>query len=900
MNRRRLLGPLLLLFSMLLVGWTELGDNFLGIPLKPAVPADGQVWAFSSALQKYTLVAQSGGGTSSGNSVIVQLNDATVGVTQSTIDFSSAFTVVESPTNRAKVGMSFGTTSGKPAQGSDNRFNQDPVLSASVGAVPINNGTNWVSTVGASAQVLHGGTIPSFAPIVDGDITALTITAASLAAGSVTSAKILDGTIVAADVSAVTGTGNTFVMSAAPTISGLLATTNVSVSSQLTVATALFMDTVNPKTAGGPVTFTNNVSVNSEISSPWVYTDKLAAKTVDTPITVTNNVSQSTAASSPTYFTDKISSKTVNTAIAVTANVTVSNDITANGRVFVDTINPKTFGGALNTQNVSSTSATMSAALFADTISSRTASTPIAVTANVSVTSAFSAPTAFQDTLRSATTNTTITLDADGPAGVSVGLNPFSFANGPDGGDALGDILIRTGLTPAYRRLPIGTTNQILTVVGGLPSWQAAGAASFSGDVNTTTNKVLSDGGSLLLAPDYGVIIVKDDDGLTVEHGDGTGGVTMTAIGNATMNVTGSENITGNATSTTYSTDTITSKTVGGPVGISNNVSISNVESSPAYLTDKISSKTANTAITVTANVSATAAVSATSWATVFTDKISSKTVDTPIAVTQNVSGTSVSATGTVFTDTLSPKTGGGGPVTTQNVSGTSASWSSVDYTDKIISKTANTAIATTNVSTSNGLTSVGVLYADTINPRTAGGSVSILGFTSNATPSKFSLSLMPGTVENTGATTDVTLTGVAGTFNNYSQLAYNDTVTTTARYVVPGSVTRAYAGGAVTFRLYWFATATSNSVVWRVQTLSRGSGQVMDAVVNTTTGHTVTSTVAGTTLQLKTADISFTPSAAEMTAGNIWLIHIGRDPANASDTLVGDANLVEVDLWEN
>ena len=51
-----------------------------------------------------------------------------------------------------------------------------------------------------------------------------------------------------------------------------------------------------------------------------------------------------------------------------------------------------------------------------------------------------------------------------------------------------GDLIYASGAnTPA--RLPIGSTNQVLTVVGGVPSWQTpAGASSIASEFYTTTN----------------------------------------------------------------------------------------------------------------------------------------------------------------------------------------------------------------------------------------------------------------------------------------------------------------------------------------------------------------------------------------------------------------------------
>jgi hypothetical protein len=83
--------------------------------------------------------------------------------------------------------------------------------------------------------------------------------------------------------------------------------------------------------------------------------------------------------------------------------------------------------------------------------------------------------------------------------------NPAGFANPMT---TAGDIIFESS-TPAPSRLPIGSTNQVLTVSGGLPVWAAPGAASslpWSGMTNPTGNMSITTGTDLsaITAGDFG------------------------------------------------------------------------------------------------------------------------------------------------------------------------------------------------------------------------------------------------------------------------------------------------------------------------------------------------------------------------------------------------------------
>jgi hypothetical protein len=159
----------------------------------------------------------------------------------------------------------------------------------------------------------------------------------------------------------------------------------------------------------------------------------------------------------------------------------------------------------------------------------------------------------------------------------------------------------------------------------------------------------------------------------------------------------------------------------------------------------------------------------------------------------------------------------------------------------------------------------------------------------------------MPGAAEITGATSDPLLVGTKGTNSSWSYLAFNDSILQQARWVIGGAATNNYAGGPITVRIRWYAVSTLNTVTWTVKMLSRAAGTVMDTAYDSTYSRSTYTAPAGTTLQLVTTDITWTPIAGELTAGSEFLVQVERTATDAThDTMTGDANMVSVTITEN
>lgn len=98
---------------------------------------------------------------------------------------------------------------------------------------------------------------------------------------------------------------------------------------------------------------------------------------------------------------------------------------------------------------------------------------------------------------------------------------------------------------------------------------------------------------------------------------------------------------------------------------------------------------------------------------------------------------------------------------------------------------------------------------------------------------------------------------------------------------------------GTIDVGIVWRSTVTANDVVWKIRTAC-----VADAEVPGDTAwnfyNSVTDTAKGTTLQLNTATISAITTTG-CAAGEEMYFEFIRDPANASDTLIGTARLVGI-----
>jgi len=163
----------------------------------------------------------------------------------------------------------------------------------------------------------------------------------------------------------------------------------------------------------------------------------------------------------------------------------------------------------------------------------------------------------------------------------------------------------------------------------------------------------------------------------------------------------------------------------------------------------------------------------------------------------------------------------------------------------------------------------------------------------------KFKIGLLPAGANLTGRATEPELSQVQGTNFDYDRLLYDKDTDEYCYYVIPASVLKDYAGGSISINIKAKANATAGDVIFFVQLLGRTNNEAWDSAMEAAQTFTAV-TVPGTANQLFTATKSFTPSAAEFTAGDVLLLKVARKATDAGDTLTVDVEILEISLVEN
>jgi hypothetical protein len=118
-------------------------------------------------------------------------------------------------------------------------------------------------------------------------------------------------------------------------------------------------------------------------------------------------------------------------------------------------------------------------------------------------------------------------------------------------------------------------------------------------------------------------------------------------------------------------------------------------------------------------------------------------------------------------------------------------------------------------------------------------------------------------------------------------------------RGVLPGN----YSGGGLTLDIYWMATsATTGDVVWggsieRAQ--SGGTDQDADSFATEQLSAAVTTNATSGIKNKSTITFTSGANMDSLAAGEPFRIKIARKPADAGDTMAGDAELTEACLKE-
>ena len=141
--------------------------------------------------------------------------------------------------------------------------------------------------------------------------------------------------------------------------------------------------------------------------------------------------------------------------------------------------------------------------------------------------------------------------------------------------------------------------------------------------------------------------------------------------------------------------------------------------------------------------------------------------------------------------------------------------------------------------------------------------------------------------------------TAAADTRNNHDVLDFDDSSDEDA--VFPGVLPRNYAGGGLTVMLVWASTgAVVGSVVWLASwERIADSGQDLDSDSFAAT-QTATEACDGTNGSCTYTDITFTNAQIDSLAkGEAFRLKVTRDADAGADTMVGDAELLRVEVRE-
>ncbi len=132
---------------------------------------------------------------------------------------------------------------------------------------------------------------------------------------------------------------------------------------------------------------------------------------------------------------------------------------------------------------------------------------------------------------------------------------------------------------------------------------------------------------------------------------------------------------------------------------------------------------------------------------------------------------------------------------------------------------------------------------------------------------------------------------------NGFVVLDFDDATNEKAQF--HGVIPSHYGGGSLLASLTWTSsTATTGDVVFRVETTRLNSGENLDALPAADGSADATATAPATSGQLVVTESS-PLSVGGATAGELLLVSLVRLASTGADTLVGDVEVVSLELRE-
>lgn len=143
-------------------------------------------------------------------------------------------------------------------------------------------------------------------------------------------------------------------------------------------------------------------------------------------------------------------------------------------------------------------------------------------------------------------------------------------------------------------------------------------------------------------------------------------------------------------------------------------------------------------------------------------------------------------------------------------------------------------------------------------------------------------------------------LAGAASPAEGVPVLAFDSASAEYADFV--GVLPRSYAGGGLTLTLHWASTQTSNATVWRAAFRALpDDAEDINSTAHSYDFNSVTATTASAAGEVAYDTIAFTDGADmdSLAVGESFILRVGRDGANGSDNMSGDAYLIAVEIKE-
>lgn len=143
------------------------------------------------------------------------------------------------------------------------------------------------------------------------------------------------------------------------------------------------------------------------------------------------------------------------------------------------------------------------------------------------------------------------------------------------------------------------------------------------------------------------------------------------------------------------------------------------------------------------------------------------------------------------------------------------------------------------------------------------------------------------------------TLYALIGVRNNHPILSYDGTTAWSAFFT--GEMPANYSGGGITVRIFWSAaSAVTGAVVWGISMEDMTATDLdADSFATQVVGGASTTDATSGILTMTTIALTSGAQMDNAVAGDPFRMRVERLPANAGDTMAGNAEIMLIDILE-